>query len=161
MYERWSIPRYVHDKLTCVAFSHTAPGGWAEFGESDCWVYSEDSSYARAPHIKQYMEGLIEASNISGASLDIWHLIEPALKKAGFIDVHKSKFKIPWSAWPKDPHYKEIGKYARIANEAGFASYGVARYRRFLNTSDEEFETLIGKAASELTDKSLHILNDR
>ncbi|RPA77298.1 putative TAM domain methyltransferase [Ascobolus immersus RN42] len=141
-------------------WNHTAPGGWVEFGESDCWLYSEDDSYSRAPNLKRYMECLIEATNISGASLDIWRQIEPALRKLGFVDIQKQKLKVPWSPWPKDPHYKEIGKYSKITNESGLASYGVARFKRFLNMPDDEFQELVSNARAELVDKSAHLLTD-
>lgn len=107
------------------------------------------------------METLIEASIISGATLDVWHLIEPALTKAGFVDIQKTKFKVPWSAWPKDPHYKEIGKYSKICNEVGLASYGVARFKRFLNMPDDEYQALITRAIEEMVDRSNHLLTDR
>ena len=34
---------------------------------------------------------------------------------AGFVDLHKARYRWPMDMWPKDPHYKELGLWT-VAN---------------------------------------------
>jgi len=45
-----------------------------------------------------------------GKPLRIANKLKRWYKEAGFLDVHEEVFKIPMNPWPRDPHYKDIGR---------------------------------------------------
>lgn len=40
-----------------------------------------------------------------------------SFKKAGFVDVHSRTFKLPATAWPRDPRLQQLGAFSQLAME--------------------------------------------
>lgn len=40
-----------------------------------------------------------------------------SFKKAGFVDVRSRTFKLPATAWPKDPRLQQLGAFSQLAME--------------------------------------------
>jgi hypothetical protein len=51
-----------------------------------------------------------DAAMVLGKPLRIANKLKKWYKEAGFVDVHEEVFKVPLNPWPKDPHYKNLGR---------------------------------------------------
>ena len=61
-----------------------------------------------------------EAAMMVGRPLRIANKLKRWYKEAGFVDVHEEIFKVPVNPWPKDQHFKDLGKVS-----ASLSNYSV------------------------------------
>lgn len=80
------------------------PGGWVEFQDWDCYPCSEDGSL-NGTGLQRYHEEVYGAFEMAGYEARPGVKLERWFKNAGFVNIHVEKFIIPYSVWPKDPHF--------------------------------------------------------
>lgn len=86
---------------------NTVPGGWVEFQDWDCVIYSEDGS-TEGTSIKQYYEAVLPIMRQTGVEPGPGPKLEGWFRDAGFEDIHVEKFLMPMGAWPKDKRLVSI-----------------------------------------------------
>lgn len=133
MEETWTYPDnhfdYIHmrslsgafanwDAVLAQAYSKTAPGGYVEFQDYGCEVFTSDGTMllGECPDhpIGTYFHHVMGAAGRAGRPLIIARGIKHRLEKAGFVDVVERTAIWPLGPWPKDKHLKELGKYGKM-----------------------------------------------
>lgn len=75
---------------------------------------------------------------------------------AGFIDVREMVFKVPVSAWARDPHLKELGKMSEENWRKGLGAFSMALFSRKLHWSKTEIEVFLINVRKAMADRNVH-----
>jgi hypothetical protein len=73
-------------------------------------VYCDDSTMTPDWAFAEWTRVGDEAAMRAEKPMRIANKLKRWYHEAGFVDVHEEVFKIPMNSWPKDPHYKHIGR---------------------------------------------------
>ncbi|KAF9769132.1 hypothetical protein IL306_013494 [Fusarium sp. DS 682] len=92
----------------------------------------------------------------AGRAINLAPKYKSFLEKASFTDVVEKQFKWPINEWPKDKHYKELGRwsYANINN--GLEGLLLGLFTRFLGWSADEVRVFCTAMRKQLRDRSIH-----
>jgi hypothetical protein len=142
------------------AYNHLNPGGWLECTEFEVWIKSYNDTLRNAPDIEKWQEGLQEAANKFGRTMEVAVNLEGWLKEAGLEDVVEEKTVVPSSPWAKDKEMKAVGAYQLMNMLDAASSYGQAHFTRVLGWSREEYAVLNAKVRTQLKDRSLQLYSD-
>lgn len=82
------------DRLIAQCYAHTQPGGWLEFQEPEAWVYADDDTLDRAPHIQQWQKLCNDAAVTFGKELRVGNTLKERMLNAGFVNVHERMIKV-------------------------------------------------------------------
>lgn len=55
--------------------------------------------------------------------MDIYHTFEQSIEEAGFINVHKTDYKVPIGEWPRLQVYKDAGRVCKKAMKNGLEGW--------------------------------------
>jgi hypothetical protein len=176
-------------KLLTQTYAHLEPGGYLEVTEFEVWVYDQQDEYpsyyveterAEMHMIKQWQEGLMEASHRIGRRFDVAVHLKHWLEDVGFEEVVESvtrvclsrtiscrcraqltgDYQVPATPWPKGRRQKEIGLYQQQNMLDASSSYGQAHFTRVLGWSKEEYEILSAGVRRELKDLRLQLYSN-
>ena len=129
-------------RLVSQIFTHLKPGGWVEFQESANTLYSEDGSLRPDNMMVKMMDGLMEACDKIGRTMDPAPSMRKWTEEAGFVKVQEQRFKLPIGPWPRDPRLKEIGTLMRVNFVEGVEAFTAALFKDVLGWSQEEVSAL-------------------
>lgn len=168
------------DRLYEQIYRHLKPGGWVEMQEYEGWVRSDDGSLENAKPLSRWQEQIDEASTKFGKKLNIAETHKQKLLDAGFVNVRDDVFKVCWahemlpfrdhlktdddnyvcqcpiSTWPKDPKFKEIGRYQLGQALESVESFTVALFTRVLGYSREEAQLVMAQVRADLREPKNH-----
>lgn len=145
------------DRLLRQAFKHLVPNGYIELQGVDARLHSDDGTIEQAPNAQLWINKLREACTKFGKPADGGSEWKARLTKAGFVDVHQEVRKLPIGPWPKDPKFKELGKYQVIQELKVVESYTPKLFEHALGWSVQEIQILMAKVKQELTNPSVHL----
>ncbi|KAG5656888.1 hypothetical protein KAF25_011057, partial [Fusarium avenaceum] len=145
------------DRLLRQAFKHLVPNGYIELQGVDAHLYSDDGTIEQAPNAQLWMKKMREACTKFGKPIDGGSKWEARLIKAGFVDVHQEVRKLPIGPWPKDPKFKELGKYQVIQETKVVESYTPKLFEHALGWSVQEIQILMAKVKQDLQNPSVHM----
>ncbi|KAJ4271188.1 hypothetical protein NW764_013554 [Fusarium oxysporum] len=144
------------EKFVQNAYDNLEPGGYLEMQDLTYPIACDDGTLP--PDCEVLRSGLlsIEASAKAGRAMNLAPKYKTFLEKAGFVDVVEKQFKWPINEWPKDKHYKELGKwsYANINN--GLEGLLLGLFTRFLGWSADEVRVFCSAMRKQLRDRSIH-----
>ncbi|KAK4150241.1 S-adenosyl-L-methionine-dependent methyltransferase [Chaetomidium leptoderma] len=141
-------------------YENLKPGGWVELQESANTLYSQDGSLAKDNPMVKMMEGLMEACEKIGRTLDPAPSMEGWLRDAGFVNVKVETFKLPVGSWPKDLRLKEIGTLLGINFTEGVEAFTAALFADVLGWSKEEITVLNAGVRNTVKKGDVHALFD-
>ncbi|KAJ5714815.1 uncharacterized protein N7483_011996 [Penicillium malachiteum] len=147
------------DRLYQQAYDALEPGGWIEQMELDVRLYSEDGSLKPEHQLHGWGPLFIRCSERAGRSLRTHETMRDAIKKAGFVDVHEKKYKIPIGPWAKDKLLKEAGhlQYAHWnTGLEGWAMWLLTHFGEPKPWTKEEVQVFLAKVRSELKNPAIH-----
>jgi hypothetical protein len=147
-------------KLIERALNHLNPDGWLEIVEFEVVFQSNNNSCDRAPELKKWTDGLLEAGAKIGRQMDVAVNLEKWLQQAGFTNVVQHKMLVPFGPWPKDKELKIIGAYQLMNMLDATTSYGQAHFTRVLGWTPLEYEVFSAKVRNQLQDRSLQLCAD-
>ncbi|OJD20050.1 hypothetical protein AJ78_00066 [Emergomyces pasteurianus Ep9510] len=149
----------VHDysKFLAHAYRNLAPGGYLEMQSMEANFFSDDGTHERAVTAVQWQRLLVEASRRLGKELCVEGCWREAMEKEGFVGVEEVVFKVPLSAWPKDAHMKEIGRYQAMHMQEMLQSYSLALFTRVLGWSKDELDVLLTAVGNDLRNMKSHL----
>ena len=79
------------------------------------------------------------------------------MEAAGYIDVTEHNYKIPLSAWPKDPRMKKVGEWYGQNWQQGLPGFSYMLFgREGCGWSREEIEQMMVEVKKALKQKSVH-----
>ncbi|KAH0551063.1 hypothetical protein GP486_007587 [Trichoglossum hirsutum] len=138
------------------AFKYTKPGGWMESQDFMSTVYCDDDTMKSDWPFAEWTRYGDEAAMFLGRPLRIANKFKRWYKEAGFVDVHEEVFKIPLNPWPKDPHYKYIGRVNEMNWLDGIQAFTLGAFHRALGWSQEEIEAYLVNVRRAIQDRSVH-----
>ncbi|KAF7625565.1 hypothetical protein AFLA_002424 [Aspergillus flavus NRRL3357] len=162
--------------LSPIQPSFTPPN--VQFEVDDCcdpWLYKNDTFdfvhvrglygcvsdwdefYTKAyKHIKpgEYIEQLEQS--VQGKTFRIVDEAKDRIKKAGFVDVVECRYKCPIGPWPKDSHFKLLGKLNRVYAEEAIGGYAMMLFTTILGWIRDEVEVYLERMRGTLRDPSIH-----
>ena len=93
--------------LTC--HRHIAPGGWIERLEVDVIVRCDDDTMPSDSLLAKIGQQFIDTAEQTDISSNTAYTMRGMIEKAGFINVHEKRTKIPIGPWARHPIYKSAG----------------------------------------------------
>jgi hypothetical protein len=143
-------------------YSALEHGGWIEQMEFDVRVRSDDGTLKKEHQLWGWGDMFIRCAERAGRSLNTQETMRSAIEKAGFVDVHEEKHKIPLGPWPKDKLLKEVGhlQYAHWnAALEGWAMWLLTHFGEPVPWMKEEVQVYLAKVRVELKDPHIHAYN--
>ncbi|KAK1760123.1 S-adenosyl-L-methionine-dependent methyltransferase [Echria macrotheca] len=147
-------------RLVKQIYDHLKPGGWVEFQETANTLYSQDGTLKPDNAMVRMMDGLSEACDKIGRTLDPAPSMEGWVKEAGFEKVAVEKFRLPIGSWPKDPRLKEVGTLMAVNFTEGVEAFTAVLFKDVLGWSKEEVEVLNAGVRSAVKKGDVHPIFD-
>ncbi|RAK80762.1 class I SAM-dependent methyltransferase [Aspergillus fijiensis CBS 313.89] len=147
-------------RLIQQCYDNLAPGGWLELQESANTLYSEDGSLKPDSWMVKMMEGLLEAGDKIGQTLDPAPSFEGWVREAGFTNVQKHAFKLPIGPWPKDARLKECGSFMRVNFIEGVEGFTAQLFIDVLGWTQEDVAALNAGVRAEALKGAVHPIFD-
>ncbi|KAL4891126.1 S-adenosyl-L-methionine-dependent methyltransferase [Aspergillus ambiguus] len=147
-------------RLIRQCYQNLKPGGWLELQESSNVIYSEDDSLKPESYMARMMDGLIEAGEKIGRTMNPAPSMEKWVEDAGFKPIHKHNFKIPVGSWPKDPRLKECGSFMRVNIVEGVEAFTASLFTEVLGWTLEEVQVLNTGVRNEAMRNDIHAIFD-
>ncbi|KAH8689643.1 S-adenosyl-L-methionine-dependent methyltransferase [Talaromyces proteolyticus] len=147
-------------RLIRQCYENLKPGGWLELQESANTLYSEDNSLKPDNAMVTMMNGLMEACEKIGRTMDPAPSMKEWVQDAGFEKVKQEIFKLPIGSWPKDPRLKEIGTLLGVNFVEGVEAFTAAPFKDILGWSEEEVQILNANVRSAIRRRDAHPLFD-
>lgn len=143
-------------------FDNLKPGGWLELQETTNRLYSEDGSLKDDSCISQMMNGLIEACNKIGRTMNPAPEMERWVREAGFDkgQILTEKLKLPVGIWPKDARLKECGALLRVNFIEGVSGFTSVLFSDVLGWPRDEIEALNAGVRAESLRNDIHPIFD-
>ncbi|KAL2007032.1 hypothetical protein VTN00DRAFT_8470 [Thermoascus crustaceus] len=146
-------------KLIKQCYNCTKPGGWVEFQDWDARIRSEDGTL-KGTALEKYYTQVVDAFEKAGYPASPGRLYKEWFTEAGLVDIQVKKYPVPMGVWAKDPHYKEIGAWLRVAVSEGFEAAAMAVLTRHESWKPEEVKVLAEGARNDLKDRKIHAIMD-
>ncbi|KAK3388027.1 S-adenosyl-L-methionine-dependent methyltransferase [Podospora didyma] len=129
-------------RLVRQMYANTKPGGWVEFQESVNTLYSQDETLKKDNAMVRMMDGLAEACDKTGRTLDPAPSMKRWAEEAGFVNVEEKRFRLPIGSWPRDPRLKEVGTLMGVNFVEGVEAFTAVLFKDVLGWSAEEVQAL-------------------
>lgn len=127
--------------------------------ELDVRVYSDDGSLKKEHLLSSWGDNFLGCSERAGRSLRTHETMRGAIEKAGFVDVHEKKYKIPIGPWAKDKVLKETGQLQFAHWNAaleGWVMWLLTHFGEPEPWTKDEVHVYLAKVRSELKTPHLH-----
>ncbi|KAI1079961.1 S-adenosyl-L-methionine-dependent methyltransferase [Whalleya microplaca] len=108
-------------KVIEKAFQHLKPGGWVELQDFHYEAYSEDGTMPTNCPINQFADHMYVYGYAEGRNFHAVPNIDDFMGKAGFINIQKKVYKVPFGSWPEDEKARRMGIYLKVAFESAMA----------------------------------------
>ncbi|KAK1499405.1 hypothetical protein CCUS01_00129 [Colletotrichum cuscutae] len=147
-------------RLVNQIYENLKPGGWVEFQESANTLYSEDGSLKPGNAMVQMMDGLIEACEKIGRTMDPAPSFKRWTEEAGFQKVGEQRFKLPIGSWPRDARLKEVGTLMGVNFLEGVEAFTAALFKDVLGWSPEKVTVLNAGVRAAVRKRDVHPIFD-
>ncbi|KAK2745740.1 hypothetical protein FQN55_006061 [Onygenales sp. PD_40] len=149
-------------RLVKQCFDNLKPGGWVEFHDTNGMLYAEDDSLKPGNAIIKMLEGLNQACDKIGRTLDVAPRLQGWVRNAGFTNIKQDMFKLPLGTWPKDKKLKEIGACMAQNFIVGTDAFTLLPFTEILGWSKDEVSVLNEAVRTEIRNKNgaAHLLYD-
>lgn len=138
------------------AYNHLEPGGYLEMIDMALPVSSDDGTLTEDHFLHKMSVMTVEAAKNLGRPIHLAPEYKEMFEKAGFEDVTLKRFKWPSNIWPKDPKFKEMGRW-NIANiDPGLEGLTLFLFTHGLGMSKEETLAYCAGARKEIRDVKIH-----
>lgn len=130
--------------------------------EFDVRVRSDDGSLKKEHQLWGWGDMFIRCAERAGRALNTHETMRRAIEKAGFVDMHEEKNKIPLGPWAKDKLLKEAGhlQYAHWnAALEGWAMWLLTHFGEPEPWTKEEVQVYLAKVRAELKNPHIHAYN--
>ena len=92
--------------------SNLVPGGWIELLEQDPQHCCDDGTMPADSFLAKNHKLIVDAGNSANRPLTMIYDMQRMVEETGFVNVHKTDYKIPVGEWPKQQVYKDAGRVA-------------------------------------------------
>ncbi|KAM0185930.1 hypothetical protein ACHAPI_011968 [Fusarium lateritium] len=136
------------------AFENLEPGGYIEV-QDNVYPLASDDGTIHDTDILRWSKLMADAANAIGRSITVAPDFKPMLEGAGFVDIVEIKKKIPMNIWPKDPRYKELGRWSCSMLLCGIEGISM-RLLTGLGLTVDEVRVLLAKVRKDLLSTKIH-----
>ncbi|KAK3997765.1 S-adenosyl-L-methionine-dependent methyltransferase [Cladorrhinum sp. PSN332] len=158
---------YIHCQLMIGAFqdwpkffrqSHEflTPNGITEVHDIDFVIRCDDGTLPPDSALVRWHDLMHEAAKTAGFPLDAISSVPEMMKDAGYQNVVSKQVKWPINMWPREPKYKELGKWAHENFSWGCESMSLALFTRVLGWSADEVRVFMASVRKDLKDRRIH-----
>ncbi|KAL6865572.1 hypothetical protein ACO1O0_001666 [Amphichorda felina] len=126
------------------AYENLNPGGWVEFVDIG-YISCDDGSLPADSALQKWTRYIDDAAVKINRPMNAAKSHAKNLQDAGYIHVQETHYKWPTNQWPKDPHFKELGRWTTENMGGGLQAISMALLTRVLGWSTEEVEVFIAK----------------
>ncbi|KAF4458659.1 methyltransferase [Fusarium albosuccineum] len=138
------------------AYKSLEPGGYLEMQDLTHPFGCDDGTLREDLELARFGRLCIEASANAHRPIDVAPKYKDFLEKAGFVNIVEKRFKWPLNGWPKDKHYKELGKWSFVNLNGGLEGLALGLFTRFLDWSADEVRLFCTAMRKQLRDQSIH-----
>jgi hypothetical protein len=134
---------------------HLKPGGWFELQEFHWVAEHDDGTIDPENPINVFLDRLIEAARAEGINVPIVPTIGDIMKRAGFVDIQKKTFRVPYGTWSTNTAERRRGAFFTVN-----ADLLLPAYKGLLSTvgiEHDQAESLYDDIFRVINDDSLHI----
>ncbi|KAL7275471.1 hypothetical protein RUND412_001578 [Rhizina undulata] len=140
-------------------YRYISPGGYVELCEVSAELIADDGTYPPNCRMKEYLDKCNEANEMTGRRAHVAPRLKEYCWRAGFSEITEYRKKLPWSPWPKDGKWKELGQWALEDLEEGIEAHALALFTRVLGMEAHEALKLCSDALAELKSGEMHVYN--
>ncbi|KAK0287686.1 hypothetical protein LTR35_004162 [Friedmanniomyces endolithicus] len=139
------------------AHQNLEPGGWLEMQDYGLPVKSVDNTHL-STDVHRWGELLCAAARNLGRPMgsDVSESYKEWMREAGFVDIQTKMFMWPINSWPKDPYWKELGRWNQVNILEGLEGFCLALLTRGLGWRKEEVDVFVGRVGRDLRDRRIH-----
>ncbi|KAG9248500.1 S-adenosyl-L-methionine-dependent methyltransferase [Calycina marina] len=164
----WIFPHkfdYIHARAILSCFNDTAAvfqqafdnlneGGWIEIQDGLGFITGQDESFEGTA--LQRWSGLV-IDGFAKLGRDLYKSLHYRewLEAAGFTDILELRIPVPCNSWPKDPKFKQVGKWLLLDLHHGMDGIG-SKVLPAAGLTPEEIVLLTTQARKDLTNRSIH-----
>ncbi|KAI8215213.1 putative hydro-lyase [Colletotrichum sp. SAR 10_76] len=142
------------------AYANLEPGGYLEIHDNDFPLKCDDGTMTDECKTLKWTKLLIEGTDLMGRPITVARDFKKMLEDAGFVDVVVKKEKWPYTPWPKDPKYKELGEWDKESALQGIEAITMALFTRVLDWSVPETTVFCAEVRNELKRVDIHAYYD-
>ncbi|KAF5520791.1 putative methyltransferase tdiE [Colletotrichum aenigma] len=146
--------------MIAKAYANLEPGGYLEIHDNDFPLKCDDGTMTDECKTLKWTKLLIEGTDLMGRPITVAKDFKKMLEDAGFVDVVVKKEKWPYTPWPKDPKYKELGEWDKESALQGIEAITMALFTRVLDWSVPETTVLCAEVRNELKRVDIHAYYD-
>ncbi|KAJ6436100.1 hypothetical protein O9K51_11374 [Purpureocillium lavendulum] len=147
-------------RLLRQIYDNLHPGGWVELQGFLSQPYSEDGTLLPGNPLVQLMDGLRQAGDKCGRTMDPAASFRQLAESAKFENVEEQRFPLPVGSWAEDPTLNEIGKYMALSFHRGVEGMTVAPLRDVLGWSREAVDELNTMVREAISRQDIHAVFD-
>jgi ubiquinone/menaquinone biosynthesis C-methylase UbiE len=145
-----------HTELYKRVYNALKPGGWFQLVEMQAHSYSDDGTLPEDSALVKWGKLIEEAFEKMGRPFIPIETYKQLLEDNGFENVEWKMMKRPSNDWPKDPKWKDIGRYCCLNYLEGLEGFTMAPFTRFLGWKPEEAQVMIAQVRKEAVKRSIH-----
>ncbi|KAI1636968.1 S-adenosyl-L-methionine-dependent methyltransferase [Biscogniauxia mediterranea] len=124
------------------AFHHLRPGGWLEIQEFHWEAVSENGTVMQDNPVNAYLREMYAYGLSEGREIPIVPKLGELMRQAGFVNIQKRMFKVPYGSWHPEQKQKRRGTYLAATCEILLPSCD--RLLSTIGLSPEQIERLFG-----------------
>ncbi|KAI3320229.1 S-adenosyl-L-methionine-dependent methyltransferase [Xylariaceae sp. AK1471] len=136
------------------ALVHLKPGGWFELQEFHWIAEKEDGTIDPRLPVNTYMDHMSEVGRTEGRNIPIVPTIGDIMKRAGYVDIQKKTFRVPYGTWPADPTERRRG--ACLSVNAELLLPTSSRLLGTIGMTPDQAEALYADISDMFNDDSVH-----
>ncbi|KAI0010371.1 S-adenosyl-L-methionine-dependent methyltransferase [Xylariaceae sp. FL0662B] len=145
-------------KVIEKAFQHLKPGGWVELQDFHYEAYSEDSTIPRNCPVNTFLDQMYVYAYSEGIDTHVVPRIDDFLRRAGFVNIQRKVYKVPFGSWPEDERARRVGMYLKIAFETTMPP--CARLLALSGLTPAQIESLFAEVSLFLNRHDIHCWAD-
>lgn len=149
-----SFERGMWKKVLKNAYEATTPGGWFEFQDYGCELFTPDGVRRDKPDPKRpiatWLYHIVQAAEKANLPLVIAREMKQMMEEVGFLDVEEKVAIWPVGAWPKDKRLKEVGRWGLVGMSDTLYPFAVQLLTKTAGWSKEQVVELCANARTEI-----------
>ncbi|RMX81812.1 hypothetical protein D0869_06528 [Hortaea werneckii] len=145
-----------HTRLYKEAFTALKPGGWLEAVEMEAHSFCDDDTLPKDSALVKWGHLIHEAFAKMGRPFPRVEEYKRYMEDAGFKNVEFQIMKRPNNDWPRDPRWKEIGKFCCLNYLEGLEGFTIAPFTRVLGWKKEEVDVFLAQVRKEMVSRKIH-----
>ena len=131
------------------------PGGWLEMSDVYMPFLDEDGTM-RGTMLEEWTKRQVESSAKVGVDTTACSKYRQMFLDQGFEQVTERRFKWPVGSWPKDPHFKQLGRMTMLNFLTGLEGFTLRLWTGVLGMSYDEVQVHLAAVRRDVQNPRIH-----